>query len=260
MQIRFLLPWAGAAFWLCAASQAETPQVQAHYAGYYDGLNVFDVDLSASMEKAAYRMQISFRLTGLVGALYHANGTTVVDGRFDGGKALPRALISQGQIGGSPHALKIGWPDGSPKVLEMVPPAEEAREPVSETDRAHTVDVLSAVALLLHQVNDTGACENATRTFDGVRLSEFTARTIGPDTLPQTDRSSFQGQALRCEVNGRMIGGFMRDSDRPALHKPRKGVVWFARAQPGSPLIPVRIQFFDTDGDPTATMYLKAPP
>ncbi len=241
-----------------ASARAEDAAVQAAYAGYAKGLNLFDIDLAVTLRPADYRLRVAFRLVGVLGALVHADGATVVDGRFAGGGALPRELFSSGQFRGAPHVTQIDWRDGSPKVTQMLP-VETDRESVPDSEQAHTIDALSAIALVLHRVNETGTCEAAARTFDGVRLAEFAARTAGTETLAPTGRSSFQGQALRCDVTGRMTGGFMRDGDQTELRRPKQGSAWFARLQPGQPLIPVRIVFYTEEGSPSATLYLAPP-
>ena len=239
------------------AGAAETP-LQAHYAGYAKGLNLFDIDIAVTLHRADYRLEASFKLVGVLAALLSANGSTVVDGRFTTGRTKPRALMSRAHFGGKDHVLQIGWPNDQPTIIQMVPPPEPGREPVAVEDRAQTIDTLSAIAGLMHQVTETGRCENATRTFDGERLMEFDARTAGEETLEPTPRSSFQGAALRCDVTARMIGGFMVDSNHAKAREPKHGTAWFARLQPDQPAIPVRIVFYDK-GSPSATLYLRQP-
>ena len=129
----------------------------------------------------------------------------------------------------------------------------------SPADQAGTIDSVSAMAQLVRQVNATGRCEGHSRTFDGRRLAELTARTAGREVLEQTGRSSFAGPALRCDFEGRQLAGFRLDADRAARRSaPRRGTAWFAAATPGGPMIPVRIQF-EMDLIGNLTMYLAAP-
>ena len=250
-------------FLACCVAAAGLPAradpVGAHYAGYIKGLNLFDLDLAVTLRDSDYRLQLGFRLTGVLGAMIHADGATVVDGRFAGSGAAPREMFSKGQFRGAPQVMQIDWQDGLPQVLQMVPPPEDGREPVPEREQAHTSDPLSAIAFLLHQVSQTGKCDAAARTYDGARLSEFASRTVGEEMLEPTPRSIFQGGALRCDITGRMIGGFMRGGDKEALRKPKQASAWLARLAPGQPPVPVRIVFY-SDGSPSATLYLAQPP
>ena len=92
-------------------------------------------------------------------------------------------------------------------------------------------------------------------TFDGRRLSSLEAHTVGEEVLPKTDRSSFEGPALRCDFEGRQLGGFVHDDDLNVLRRPQHGSAWFASLAPGAPPVPVRITF-STRILGAATMYL----
>ena len=111
------------------------------------------------------------------------------------------------------------------------------------------------MALLLHQMIDSGSCDLAVRVFDGRRLMAIASRAGGTDTLHPTIRSFFHGPAIRCDVTGQLLGGFLR-SDSPAKReRVRRGAVWFAHPVAGLPLLPVRITFTNRWLGP-AMMYL----
>ena len=168
---------------------------------------------------------------------------------------MPRQLVSTGQTNGKPRETQIQWSGEQPTVVKMQPPIEPEREPVPAAEQAHTIDSLSAMAVLLHRVWTTGRCEADVRTFDGRWMSSIAARTMGEEALEPTSRSSFSGTALRCDIEGRQLAGFWRDADEAALHKPHHASVWFARAAPGQPPVPVRITV-ETRGFGDATLYL----
>ena len=83
------------------------------------------------------------------------------------------------------------------------------------------------------------------------------SRTAGMQVLEATSRSVFQGPALRCDFEGRLLAGFPRDEDRARAGRPRSGTAWFAQLSPGGPSLPVRITF-ETRFFGHATMYLAA--
>jgi hypothetical protein len=93
------------------------------------------------------------------------------------------------------------------------------------------------------------------RVFDGRRLSVIIVHTAGMQTLAATGRSSWQGPALRCDFEGRQLGGFARDRPREQEARPRKGTAWLARLTPDGPPLPVRVAF-ENRWVGTATMYL----
>ena len=238
--------------WPAAAGSTAT---RLNYAAYIGGLNAFDLTATVAMSPQSYRMEVVFRLTGTIGALIHAESTSTVDGRFDGTTPEPRMLFSAGHFRGRPHVMQMEWPEGKPLIRQMSPPDEDQRDPVPPEQQAHTMDSLSAIVALLQRVATTGRCDGVVRTFDGRRLSELAAHTVGEETLPETDRSPFKGPALRCDVEGRQLAGFPVDGDQAELRRPHHGSAWFASLAPGEPLVPVRITFGERSFG-QATLYL----
>ena len=240
-------------------AQAEPGLTRLTYATYIGGLNALDLDASISISADSYRLKMAYRLTGVVGAIVHGEGATTVDGRFQGGGAVPRQLFSTGHFRGRPYVMQLDWQGGRPVITQMAPPEETERDAVPPEQQLHTVDALSALASLLHQVATTGRCDGELHTYDGRRLSEFAARTVGEESLPETDRSTFKGTALRCDFDGRQIAGFPRDGDKAELQRVQHGSAWFARVVPGDPPVPVRITF-GARSFGEATMYLTGQP
>jgi hypothetical protein len=240
---------------LAGLSPAPAP-AQAAYTGYVLGLHAFDLTLDAALRPDGYHVAASFRLAGMLGALWPAEGTTVVEGSFIDGRPAPRDMVSHGTYWGTTHSLHLAWQDGRPVVLRMLPPPDKDREPVPVQDQANTVDTMSAIAALMQEVATHGSCDFAARSFDGSRLSALSARTVGVEVLTPNQRSSFQGAALRCDLTGRMIGGFLRHDDSAASRRPKLATIWFARVRPDEPPIPVRMAFAQA-GSPGAAAYLK---
>ncbi len=248
---------------LCAATLAALPAtaqqapVGLTYSVYFSGFDVADMQAGFTLSPQTYQVHLSYQITGAIGALFSGHGSSTVDGHFQGDAAEPRELFSSGQMRGRTRVTQIDWQDGHPRIVQLLPPLEPEREPVPVADQAHTIDSLSAMAVLLHRVWTSGRCEGDARTFDGRWLSDVAAKTVGEESLDQTSRSIFHGVALRCDIEGRQLAGFWRDADETALHKPHHASVWFARLAPGGPLVPVRITI-ETRGFSDATMYLTA--
>jgi hypothetical protein len=239
---------------LAPARATEAP-AQAAYVGYVLGLHAFDLTLGVALRPDGYRVAASFRLAGMLGAVWPAEGSTVVDGRFSDGRPVPRDMVSQGRYWGKTHKLHVEWKDGLPDIVQMIPPAEQDREPVPVREQANTVDTMSAIAALMQEVAARGRCDMTARTYDGSRLSALSVRTVGQEVLTPSDRSSFHGEALRCELTGRMIGGFLRHEDSPDARRPKTATIWFARVRGEGPPIPVRMAFAQA-GSPGAAAYL----
>lgn len=222
-----------------AAAQAEP--VRAHYALYAKGLNAVRLDAEFDVTPERYRVKMQFRTTGTIGAMFRGQSESTVDGRFVAGRPVPNRYFASGYFRDTPRVTQIDYSAGQPNIRQMQPPNDAERELVPPAAQVGTVDGLSVMAQLVQQVNATGRCEGEARTFDGRRLSDVSARTIGPDQLAPNPRSTFSGPALRCEFEGRQTGGFMLDADRVALLKPQRGSVWFAATAAGGSLVPVRV-------------------
>lgn len=239
-----------------ASAQPADPALHAHYAAYSNGLNVVELDARLALTLQSYRLELTYRTTGLVGALVHVHGDTRVEGSFGPNRPLPRELFSNGNVRGVPHVTQIEWIKGKPTVVQMVPPiAQDDRDPVPEADQIGTVDSLSAIAEIMRSVAATGHCDGSLNTFDGRRLADLSAHTAGMEDLPPTSRSSFSGRALRCDFTGRQLGGFTHGVNRAELQKLQHGSAWFASVRPGEQPIPVRFSF-QTRAFGEATAYL----
>jgi len=133
--------------------------------------------------------------------------------------------------------------DGNPVIRALSPPVEQERTAIPTSDTLHTIDTLSALALLIRQVGETGTCGGTVTTFDGRRLATQTAHAMGEDDLTKTGPSIFAGKALHCDLEGRQLGGGVHNEDEDSLRKPRHGSAWLANVVPGAPPVPVRVMF-----------------
>lgn len=209
-------------------------------AGYVAGLNVMNIEAGLELGRDGYRLGLSVQTAGMVGALLHGETRSRVEGGWQGNVAVPRHYSSAGTWLGSPRAIDIDYRDGVPRIEVLTPPVDQEREPVPDALQRDTTDGLSAISFLIETVAATGRCEGHTRTFDGRRLAEVTARTVGEEVLPRESRSSFAGTALRCDLDGRQLAGFPLDAGPDdMLRRPEHSSVWFAKLQPGAIPVPV---------------------
>ncbi len=245
------------------AGQAQTPTppatiptLRADYTGYAHGLTVLKLHASIALGPQSYGLSLGYHTAGLISVVANSSVESSVQGYFGaGGSAEPLRFSSAGTVNGTARRTVLTYKAGSPEIDALEPPAETEREPVPPADALHTIDTLSAIAALLHQVATTGRCDGTVRTFDGQRLGDITATTVGDETLPRSDRSSFSGRTLRCDFVGRQLAGFKRSEDQAAVRKPHNGTAWLAALQPGQPMVPVKV-IFDHRVLGQTTMYI----
>jgi hypothetical protein len=245
------------------ARAQEGPGVRASYGIYAAGFHVADVEVTFGVGPRHYQVRLAYHTTGLVSVFHHGHQLNTVVGTWDVDRPQPLEYQSVGVWQGDDKVTLIDYLHGQPLVRRLIPSQETEREPVPLSLQQNSVDSLSALAMLIRRVTDTGRCEASVHMFDGNRASEITAHTAGDEVLAPTTLSSFSGKALRCDFLGQMLAGFLY-SDRSAYdRRPLHGSAWLARLVPGEPPVPVRMQF-ETHWFGEATMYLtqigQAPP
>lgn len=243
-----LLTWA-------AAGAARAATFDVHYVAYAAGFRVLDITGSISLDARGYKVDLDFRTVGLFGLLVDGSSHTTARGVWQGAATVPALYDSRGRWDGQVRQTTIDYQDGQPVIRALLPANDREREPVAAALQANTLDSLSAMAALLRVVQTTGSCDGAARIFDGRRLSQIWVRTGGPEVLPASARSMFQGPTLRCDFEGRLLAGFKYGDDRARAARPQRGSAWLASMSVGGPMLPVRIRF-STRFFGDATMYL----
>ncbi len=241
------------------AAPAEPPAPPAAlrltYVTYASGFTTLRLAATLDLTAEGYRLAITYHTVGMIGFLFPGHDTAAAQGTWQADAAAPFSFQSEGDWSGRPFEVLIDYADGAPEIRRLEPGQAALRERVPDSLRQHTIDTLSAMALLFQRMADGGSCQIAVKVFDGRRLMALASQPAGSETLAATTRSFFHGLARKCDVTGRMLAGFLL-SDGPAeRERVHRGAVWFAHPIPGLPLLPVRMAF-TTRWFGTATMYL----
>ena len=181
------------------AFAADDGDVHATYHTYAAGLHVANVKAGFGLGPWSYQVQLAYHTTGLIGFFFRGHQVNTVTGSWDDAQPAPHEFFGDGVWRGLHRITLIDYDRGMPLIRSLVPPNETERQKVPPDLRANTVDTLSALAELMRNVASSGRCETTVRTYDGRRVTEVVARTVGTETLAPTDRSTFSGQdaALR---------------------------------------------------------------
>ena len=212
------------------------------YAGTALGMQVLKLQATVSMDGAGYRIATSFNTAGVLSVFARGEQHATVWGGWRDDRPAPQRFWSWGSLRGAPRETLIDYDQGRPAVRRLTPPAAGEREEVPEQARGDTIDTLSAIALLIRRVADNGTCDGGTRVFDGRRLTDIRARTVGEVVPAGGEAGPYAGAALRCDFTGRELAGFMLD-DSAWQHRPHDGTAWMARPVQGGPPVPVRLTF-----------------
>lgn len=237
------------------AAAAEVSQLHLTYDSYAAGLEIMQLHAFFGMGPWNYRVAIDYHTTGLVGFFYHGQQVNSVRGLWRDAHAQPLEFFGEGIWHGQKRETLIDYDRDVPEVKRLQPPQLTEREPVPIDMRHGTIDTLSALAGLMHEVAANRRCDATAHTYDGRRVLELTARTGTVEDLAQTSRSIFHGDALRCDFEGREVAGFLIGQDDPEHRRPLHGSAWLATVEPDAPPMPVRIAF-QTRWFGETTMYL----
>jgi hypothetical protein len=235
LSLALCLPW--------PATAASVGTLTAEYTGISHGLTVLKLAGSLTLTPTGYAAHVTFHTAGLIGFVVHSDNDSQAVGAFKDNAALPQYFAGSGHLRGTARLTRIDYVDGNPVVHALAPPVEQERTAIPVADTQHTIDTLSALALLIRQVGQTGTCGGTVTTFDGRRLATQTAHALGEEDLPKTGASIFAGKALHCDLEGRQLGGFVHTEDEDSLRKPRHGSAWLADMVPGAPPVPVKVMF-----------------
>lgn len=223
-----------------ASAPAAAQALRATYEVHAAGMVVMELEARFDLRADAYRVETRLRTRGIAAIFASGEQTTRVAGGFAGAAAQPAGYVSEGIWRGRPRRIALDWQAGTPRVIELLPPNEEEREPVPEALKTGTVDALSALAALSRQVLREQGCSLTAPVFDGRRRSDFTTDGIRWERMPAW-RGAWAGDALRCDFEGRQVAGFRRDGEGREAAAPQRGTAWFAAPYAGAPPVPVRV-------------------
>lgn len=233
-------------------------EAHADYQMYARGLRIAHLESGFDLGPRNYRMEVAYRTFGLVGFLFRGHQLSSVAGAWNGDNAAPGQYTGDGYWRGAVRRTILDYHNGRPSLREQTPSnADDEREEVPDAMLQGAIDTLSAMTELMRVASATGRCELSLRTYDGRRLTQLTARTVGYEELPATGRSVFSGRALRCDFSGQLLGGYRNSDGAVERGRARTSSAWLAQVVPGAPLLPVRI-VFETPWFGDATMYLTA--
>jgi hypothetical protein len=236
-----------------AAPNTAPAALHLSFSAYAAGLNVLDMQSTLELNDRSYRVEVDYRTTGVFGVVVHSEMQSIVAGLWEPGGVGPTRFYAYGTLRGVPRRTQIDYRDGQPVVKILEPAASGEREPVPPELEHNTVDTLSAMALLVHEVAETGHCNGHVTTFDGRRVSVISVHDAGEVTLAEDGASAYHGPAHRCDFEGKQVAGFVHDVERAELERPQHGSAWLAPVAPGTMPVPVRISFHTRYfGDATA--------
>lgn len=233
-----------------ARPKAAPATVSVDYSVNLAGIPIGTAQVSGLFEGTRYRMDVSARLTGLVGAVTGGMGSARASGLIAAGPQ-PSAFSIATRTSNAGIAVRMALARGNVTQAEVTPPLVDMgdRVPVTPANKRGVVDPASALMMPAQSRGELTDPENCNRTlpvFDGatrfnVVLSYGETRTV--------EKPGYSGPVLVCNARYQAIAGHR--PDRPGvqfMEQNRDMSVWLAPVEGTRVLLPVRISVKTTVG------------
>lgn len=225
--------------------QAQSQPVKLVYDIYNKGLHVISVNANYVLTPTTYKVNAHFFSAGLGSLVFTLDSDAVVDGVFKNGQGLPGVYQSTGKDKNGDFKLVMNSHYGlKTDIMTLDPARGNDRDALTADQQTNSLDMLSAMADLMHRVNTTGKCDAQFNLLDGLRSFTFRSQTAaGESDIPSNWGSPYQGKALLCQVVAQQVGGFKTHSrHRALLAQPQPGYIWFQKVADIG-YLPVRFDF-----------------
>lgn len=222
------------------AGKAATPEpVGLTYEVYARGFPILTLDLRIAETGSAYKVEGLFRTVGVIDWLADFVLRSESRGAVVAGALRPRVHESaaHSRKGDRRAHLDYGG-DGTVATVLSPAAAEPGHALPTPQQTVGTLDPLSAVLAIHHEVVRSGSCGMRMPVFDGRRRYDLVLADEGMGRLAS---SASAGEVRRCSVDLVKIAGFSSDLGVPP-HTDH-GQVWILPAQGGAPAVPARIEF-----------------
>ncbi|HYC02497.1 MAG TPA: DUF3108 domain-containing protein [Azospirillaceae bacterium] len=219
------------------------------YKVYLGGVELLEAKARLSMGQERYGLELSAATDGVIGRLASWSTNIKAEGALTGtGLPAPRLFRSDSVWREAPRitALEYDSPGAAPRVTAD-PPPEKDREPVPDNLKAGTIDPMSATVAVLDAVTQGRGCGATLPVYDGRQRYDMVLAPQGTEQLAPSDVGAYAGPAEACRIEYKPVAGRWREQgrrDRDGDRRPRtaRTTVWFAKAVPGGPALPVRLE------------------
>jgi hypothetical protein len=199
--------------------------VQLVWTVFLGGINLGTVGLKSSFEGANYAAVSRLKTAGVVNSFYESVIDASAVGTVAGNTVHPQKYDSAYNGEKSDQKVSLAYM-GAGIQLSSDPPYDVSRFPVTDEQKANTLDPLSGIIYSVAGVSVTAdkPCGDTVRVFDGRRRYDVELTYVGKDNVSAS--GGYSGPAIKCEMRYKQIAGF-----KPNLTKNNvlpTITVWFA--------------------------------
>jgi hypothetical protein len=239
-------------------ASAAAPPLVLRYEAYALGLPVLVFDFRLDEGEADYDASGAIRAVGVLRLFASFTMRTESQGAIAADQLLPRKHETASRTRGKDRLAHLDYPGDGSVAAVIAPPDDSGRPKPTVQQIAGTIDPLSAILAIGHNVARAGHCADTVAIYDGRRRYDMTLVDRGVERLEPSSRYGYAGEVRRCDVSVVKIAGFSFDQDY-SPHTER-GRVWLASPRPGTPPLPVRVEFDSDWGAISVRMTAIDPP
>lgn len=230
-----------------AAMPATAAEVQARYAITLAGLSIGKASLSGTLDGAAYTLNVSSALTGIVGAVAKGRGAATARGNVAGRGVLTNGFSVSATNGKDTRTIQMSASSGTVRNVVIDPPFVDKgdggdRIPLRDSHKIGVLDPVSALLMPLRvtDVFDKANCDRRLPIFDGSQRFDVVLAYAGVRQV--RSENGYSGPVLVCSARYVPVAGH-----RPArrvtkfMAENRHMDIWLAPVNGGKLLAPYRI-------------------
>lgn len=238
---------AGMAFLTAAVLPSRAETVDIRYAITLAGLTIGKATLNAEINGAAYTVNVSSALTGLVGAVSTGRGAATAKGNVAASGVLSNGFSLSATNGKESRTIQIAAASGSVRNVVIEPPFEQKgpepdRIPVRDSHKIGVLDPVSALVMPSRGADplDKANCERRIPVFDGSQRFDVVLSYSGSRQV-RSDKG-YSGPVLVCSARYVPVAGHRPDKRVTKFMVENRNMdVWLAPASGGKVLFPYRI-------------------
>ena len=220
------------------------------YTVYAAGIKGMNAVVKINRSVSSYAMGAEAYAVGWINTLYKFQSHFKSKGKFKNQKALPSSYESK-TITGDKIKIKGLHYNASGLAFERYEDVTEGKEhtqytvPTEQDLAKGTVDVQTALIVMMERLYNTGSCAGSIYAFEGKRRLKLTFYDKGEVYLSKTDYSPFyEGKARICDMRIKSLGGkplknWMVDESKTDN---APFTFWMANVQENTPPLPIQIK------------------
>lgn len=209
-------------------SEAKEPsQLTAHYEFFVGGFRIAEVALSASANDSNYVARSNVVTRGVLEVLLRGRSASQASGtRGAFGQLVPTGYSTQYSSRTGDQTTRIGYDGTSPSSVVFEPQATDSEDHAGISERAGSLDPLSAALAALMPTKATDLCNRTIPIFDGKRRFDIIFLPPDPARFDDSAPSPKWSKPLtRCLGVYERISGFGKESLQNQRYFPFD--IWF---------------------------------